>query len=130
MAVLMAGFAGVAARATAQSAALPTERVCDMSAKLVSMRLVDASNTGIGGATVTVRRARTRVALPSAAPMGAGGDYLILEDGQLADLRPDGELFEVTLRKGRRVVRHRLEIGMDAARCHIEVKRGALVVRL
>jgi hypothetical protein len=113
----------------AQSTALPNDRVCDMSARVVSVRLVDAQARGVGGATITVRRVRTGARLPQAAAMGSDGDYLIAQDGDLPDVRPGGEPLEITFRRTGRVLRHRVVIGMDAARCHLELKRGAAVIR-
>jgi hypothetical protein len=119
----------LAAQATAKPMP-PEQRICDMSMRVIAMRLVDRSGTPIADAGLTVRRVRTRAAVPRAEAMG-GGDYKILEDGTLTDLRKGGEPFEVAFTRagGRRKV-VRLVIGMDAGGCHVELKRGATTVTM
>jgi hypothetical protein len=121
---------GVATPLAAQATALPGGTVCDMSARVIAMRLVDAQNRGIGDAAIAVRRARTGARIASAAPMGSAGDYRVLQDGALPDVRADGEPFDITFRRGRTTVRHRVWIGRDLSGCHIEVKRGTLIARM
>ncbi len=103
-------------------------RICDMSMRLISLRLVDATGAPVGGARIVVRRVRTRRAVARAEAMGDQGDYRVIEDGTLRDLRPGGEPFDVTFTKGARTKRVRLIIGMDAGRCHVMLKGGPVTV--
>jgi hypothetical protein len=120
--VVAAATAGAQA---APSKPLPAEpRICDMSIRLISLRLVDATGAPVSGASLTVRRVRTRSTLEHTDGMGGQGDYKILEDGVLTDLRRDGEPFDVTFAKGGRTKRVRIRIGMDAGRCHVMLKSG------
>jgi hypothetical protein len=108
----------------------PNRRVCDMSLRIVSMRVVDAAGAPVNDATVSVRRVRTRIMLSSAEAMGSQGDYKIAEDGSIPDLRKGGEPFDVTFTKAGRSRRVRVIIGMDAAGCHTELKSTARAVTL
>ena len=113
------------------TARLPaSERICDMSMRVITMRLVDRSGAPVGGAEISVRRVRRRVPVSGAESMGAGGDYKILEDGTIQDLRPGGEPFDVTFTASGRRKRVRLVIGMDSARCHVALKSGPTKVTL
>jgi hypothetical protein len=100
----------------------PTRQVCDMSLRIVSMRLVDANGAPVSGATVAVRRVRTRIMIANAEAMGGQGDYKIAEDGSIPDLRKGGEPFDVTFTKDGRSRRVRVIIGTDASGCHVAMK--------
>lgn len=115
---LMLVSAATAAAQRAPSATLPAARICDMSMRVLIMQLVDAAGQPVSGATLTVRRVRTRQLVERAEPTG-DGSYRILEDGALRDLRPGGEAFDVTFALGARRRRTRVRIGMDEARCHV-----------
>lgn len=123
--VLVLVIAGTAGAQTVTSRPLPPDRVCDMSMRIISLRLVSRSGTPVDGASITVRRVRTRTSLTTAAAMGSQGDYKVLEDGTLSDLRRSGEPFDVTFVKDGRTRRVRLQIGMDKSGCHVELKSGA-----
>jgi len=129
----MALVAMTTSAACAQSATetrLPAgTRVCDMSVRVVSIRLVDAAGAPVSGASIVVRRVRTRATLEHAEAMGGQGDYKIIEDGELSDLRREGEPFDVSFTKGGRVRKVRLVIGQDAGGCHVLLKRGPASVR-
>ncbi len=123
--------------ATAMNAQAPTTApvppgriICDMSMRVVSMRVVDAAGAPVNDATVSVRRVRTRIMLSSAEAMGSQGDYKIAEDGSIPDLRKGGEPFDVTFTKAGRSRRVRVIIGMDSAGCHTELKSSARPVTL
>jgi 2-polyprenyl-6-methoxyphenol hydroxylase-like FAD-dependent oxidoreductase len=105
-------------------------RICDMSMRIISMRLVDSSGAPVPGASITVRRVRTRALLAQAEAMGGQGDYKILEDGTLTDLRRGGEPFEVRFTKNSRTRRVRLIIGMDPGGCHVTLKSGPTTVTM
>ncbi len=108
---------------------LPSDqRVCDMSMRIIAMRLVDAAGAPGAGASITVRRVRTRTMLENVEAMGGEGDYKVLEDGTLKDLRRAGEPFDVTFAKNGKTRRVRLRIGMDAGGCHVELKSGPVRV--
>ncbi len=129
--VFRIGFllAVAATAATAQrpaSARLPAgEQVCDMSARAIILRLVDRAGAPISDASIIVTRVRTRARLPRVEALGSGGEYKVLEDGTLTDLRPTGEPFDVTFTHARRTRRTRIVLGLDPSRCHIELKSGA-----
>jgi hypothetical protein len=108
----------------------PSRQVCDMSLRIVSMRLVDANGAAVSGATVAVRRVRTRIAIANAEAMGSQGDYKIAEDGSIPDLRKSGEPFDVTFTKDGRSRRVRVIIGMDASGCHVAMKSSQQAVTL
>ena len=130
LSLLVVTAAPVAAQG-ATSARLPAgTRICDMSARVVAMRLVDAAGAPVADAMIRVRRIRTRTVLPRPASMGESGDYRIAEDGDLRDLRAGGEPFDVTFRKGGRSRTVRLVLGMDAAGCHVTLVRGPTTVTL
>ena len=100
-----------------------------MSAKLIVVRLQTPSGAPIPDAAVTVRRVRTMVLMEDAYPLGGGeGNYKILEDNVVRDLRPEGEPFDVTFTRAGRSRRVRLIIGMDAARCHVDIRRGPTTI--
>jgi hypothetical protein len=123
----MCAFVGMSATGgqSATSKPLPpASRICDMSMRLVSLRLVDASGAPVSGASITVRRVRTRTMLANAEAMGGQGDYKVLEDGMLKDLRHNGEPFDVTFAKDGRTRRVRIRLGMDAGGCHVMLKSG------
>jgi hypothetical protein len=124
----------IAATAGAQGVTtkpLPTDRrICDMSMRIVSLRLVSSAGAPVDGATITVRRVRTRAVLATAEAMGSQGDYKVLEDGVLPDLRRGGEPFDVTFVKDGRTRRVRLQIGMDKSGCHVELKSGSARITL
>jgi len=105
------------------------ERVCDMSMRSVTMRLLDRTGKAVSDAAILVRRVHRRTLVPTAAALG-NGRYTVIEDGTLPDLRPGGEPFDVTFRRDDRMQRVRLIIGMDAARCHVALKGGRTTVRL
>lgn len=127
--VMLVAAAALASPASAQGTPTkplpPERRICDMSFRIVAVRLVTKSDAPVPGAAITVRRVRTRTMLAQAEAMGGQGDYKIIEDGALADLRPGGEPFDVTFTKDGRTRRVRLIIGMDASRCHVELKGGS-----
>ena len=126
--ILMAAASTAAAQGGA-SATLPAERrICDMSMRVIAMRLVDSAGAPVPGAAITVRRVRTKTMLEHAEAMGGQGDYKVLEDGTLPNLRRGGEPFDVRFTLGGRSRRVRLQIGMDAGGCHVELKRGATTV--
>ena len=108
----------------------PERRICDMSMRIVSLQLRTAAGAPVSGASITVRRVRTRTLVDRAEAMGDQGDYKVIEDGTLADLRAGGEPFDVTFRKGARVRRVRLIIGMDAGGCHVALKSGTTRVSM
>ncbi|MDZ7631468.1 MAG: carboxypeptidase-like regulatory domain-containing protein [Gemmatimonadaceae bacterium] len=123
MILLVAATAAGAQAATSRSLP-PGQQVCDMSLRLISIRLVNAQGAPVPDAAITVRRVRTRTMLANAEAMGGQGDYRILEDGVLPDLRRGGEPFDVRFTKDGRVRRVRLVIGMDAGGCHVMLKSG------
>lgn len=120
----------VGAQGTGSARVPASDRICDMSMRVITMQLVDRSGAPLGGAGITVRRVRRRATVSGAASMGAGGDYKILEDGEISDLRPAGEPFDVTFAAAGRRKRVRLVIGMDPARCHVAQKSGPTKVIL
>jgi hypothetical protein len=107
----------------------PADRMCDMSIRSVTVRLVDRAGKPIPDAAILVRRLHRRTLVQGAASRG-DGTYTVLEDGALSDLRPGGEPFDVTFRRSDRLQRVRLIIGMDAARCHVALKGGRTTVRM
>ena len=110
--------AAPAARKDAQPA-------CSLSIHLVALRLVSAAGAPITGASMRVWRVRTGQQLEGAGPMGGQGDFKLMEDGDLPDLVPEGEPFDVEFRRGDRVKRVRLRIGLDAMRCHVALQEGS-----
>lgn len=115
------GLGGLCLGASAQTL---TPRACNMSASLVALKVVDAKGQPVNGAQISLKRLSTGVLLPFAASMGSQGDYKLLEDGDLPDLKPGGEDFEVRLSKDGRSRVLTLRLGMDAQRCHITVLQG------
>jgi hypothetical protein len=97
---------------------------CTMSARVVTLKVVDARGQPVDGAQLVMRRLSTGQNVPSAAWMGSQGDYKLLEDAELPDLRPAGEDFEVRLSKDGRSRVLTLRIGMDTQGCHITVLKG------
>ena len=95
-----------------------------MSLHLVALRLVDTSGTPVGGANMRVWRVSNKRLLPGAGPVGSAGDYKIMEDGELPDLRAGGELFDVEFRKDTRTKRLRVRVGLDAQGCHAVLLEG------
>ncbi len=122
--IVTAAPTGVWAQDSSAKQMPPSARICDMSMRIVSVRLIDAKGAPVNGAAIAVRRVRTRSAIANAEPMGEQGDYRVIEDGVLRDLRPGGEPFDVTFTKNGRRKRVRLIIGMDAGRCHVMQKGG------
>ncbi|HYW49351.1 MAG TPA: hypothetical protein VE861_02025 [Gemmatimonadaceae bacterium] len=119
------------ARAQAGAVRIPASaRICDMSIRVVTMRLVDRRGAPIGDAAVTLRRVRRRAIVAGAESMGAGGDYKLIEDGMLRDLRPGGEPFDVTFAAGGRKRTVRVVLGLDAGQCHVALKSGPTKVTL
>ena len=120
--ITLAMVAGAAATGEAQrpTTAKPPEgtRICDMSLRVVTMRVVDRQGVAVPDAKVTMRRVRTRVEIAGAEAM-SGGEYKLLVDGTIPDLRPGGEPFDVTFRKGARSRRVRVMIGLDEGGCHV-----------
>ena len=115
----------------ATTAKMPSgEKICDMSAWVVAIRLVDASGAPVSDASIAVRRRSTGAMLPRAESMGGSGDYRILEGGDLPDLRAAGERFDVTFRKGTRSRTVRLRIGQDSTGCRIALLAGPTKVQL
>lgn len=127
-------FAVSAVQAAAQrptNVRLPsTAQICDMSARAIVIRLVDASGSPVSDAQIAVRRVRTRTRLNRVEALGSDGEYKILEDGTLSDLRRGGEPFDVTFTRGRQTRRVRIILGMDASGCHIALKSGPVRVTL
>ncbi|MBC7841292.1 MAG: hypothetical protein H7099_03235 [Gemmatimonadaceae bacterium] len=121
--------AATAAAQRVPSATIPSTRICDMSMRVLIMQLVDSAGQPVSGATLTVRRVRTRQLVERAEPTG-DGSYKILEDGALRDLRPGGESFDVTFALGARRRRTRVRIGMDEARCHVRFIAGPAKITL
>lgn len=119
----------LSAPTTYAQAVPPQDRMCDMSIRHVSVRLVDRAGTPVPDAAIVVRRVLRRTLVRGAAPRG-DGTYTVIEDGMLPDLRAGGEPFDVSFRRDDRVQRVRLIIGMDAARCHVALKGGHTTVRL
>ena len=105
-------------------AQLPAPVMCTMSASVVALKVVDARGQPVDGAQVVLRRLSTGQTVPTAAWMGSQGDYKLLEDADLPDLRAAGEDFEVRLSKDGRSRVLTLRIGMDAQGCHITVLKG------
>jgi hypothetical protein len=103
----------------APSARLPDAAVCDMSARVLLMHVVDSSGRAVADAALTVRRARTGALVDHVEATG-DGSYRILEDGAMRDLRREGEPFDVTFVSGARRRRVRVRIGMDASGCHVQ----------
>lgn len=118
MRIVIASLAFSATALGAQSAKLPPAQVCDMSARVLILSLVDSSGTALPDAAISVRRLRTGTRVERAEATG-GGSYLVLEDGTLPDLRRGGEPFEVKFRRGNRRRRVRVRIGMDDSGCHV-----------
>jgi hypothetical protein len=104
-------------------------RRCDMSVHRVTVRLLDRVGTPVPDASILVRRVHRRTLMRGAASLG-DGQYTVIADGALADLRPGGEPFDVTFRRKDRLQRVRLIIGMDAAGCHVALKGGRTSIRL
>lgn len=130
-ALLILTCASAALAQSATTARLPsTTRVCDMSARVIAMRLQTTSGAAIPNATITVRRVRGRRAVAGAQAMGGQGDYKILEDGSMPDIRPAGEPFDVTFTRDGKTKRVRLVIGLDSTGCHLEVRGGATTVTM
>jgi hypothetical protein len=129
LALTLTGTSAIAQRPTAPTARI-ADRVCDMSAFVIALQLRDPAGTPIPDATIAVRRVRTRTLVDRAQAMGGTGDYMILEDGSMPDLRAAGEPFEVTFTKGSRTARARIVIGKDASGCHIRLLRGATLVTM
>jgi hypothetical protein len=100
-----------------------------MSAKLIVVQLQTPSGAAISDAVVTVRRVRTKALIEDTSVLGGGeGRYKIFEDNVVQDLRPEGEPFDVTFTRAGRTHRVRLIIGMDAGRCHVDVRRGPTTI--
>lgn len=119
------------AGAQAEAARPPASaRICDMSIRVVTMRLVDRSGAPVSDAAVTLRRVRRRSIVAGAESMGGGGDYKLIEDGVLRDLRPGGEPFDVTFARGGRRRTVRVVLGLDPGQCHVALKSGPTTVTL
>ena len=99
-------------------------KACTLSLNLIALRLVDAQGAPVVGASMRVTRLATKTVLPSTDSFGGPGDFKIMEDGELPDLRPEGEAFEAEFQKEGRTKRVRLRIGMDAQRCHVKLLEG------
>ena len=114
--------------AFAQGAPAP-QRLCDMSMRNVTVRLLDRAGKPVTDAAVVVRRVQRRTLVRGTSSRN-DGTYVVIEDGALPDLRPGGEPFDVSFRRDDRIRRVRLIIGMDAARCHVALKAGRTTVKL
>jgi hypothetical protein len=109
----------LASAGMAQSRPLPEARICDMSFRVLMMHLVDSTGAPVSNAGLTVRRVRTRTLVERTEAIGSGGEYKVMEDNALPDLRRTGEAFDVQFSRGDRTKRVRVRIGTDAAGCHV-----------
>ena len=119
---------------TARRPTTGTPRICDMSLRIVTMRLVDGAGQPITDATVTLRRPggsrRGGASLDGVAGAMTQGDYKIAEDGTIADLRAGGEPFDVVFVRGGQTKRVRVRLGKDRSQCHVALLAGPAVVRM
>ena len=127
--LILAASAGTALAQRPTPRALPAPQACNMSAKLLIVRLQTSTGAPISDATVTVQRVSTKAMMEDGYVLGGGqGSYKVFEDGIVRDLRPEGEPFEVAFTRGGRTHRVRLMIGMDANRCHVEIISGPMTI--
>jgi hypothetical protein len=128
--LLLAAASTAGAQPGAAASLRARRQLCDMSARMIVMRLVDSAGAPLSGAAIAVQRVQTRTRLEGPEAMGGQGDYMIIEDGTLPDLRRGGEPFDVRFTLNGRSRQVRVQIGMDAGGCHVMLKRGPTQVTL
>lgn len=114
----------------------PPAQTCDMSARALTLRLVDAaSDTPLGAeqATVAVLRKDTGAKLRDATAFPTDpGSWIVVEDGELPlRVRSDSAVLVLEVRRpGREVVRREVTVTMDERGCHVAWRGAAPVIRL
>jgi hypothetical protein len=113
------------------TARIPASQSCDMSARVLMLSLVDA-RTGAplreGAVTVHLKSTGAKLRDGQHFP-GKVGDWIVLEDGDLARSATPVAV-EIVVRHAGRTVRHTVEVGTDAAGCHIGFTRAPGVLRI
>ena len=131
-AALLSGLPQLHAQPPARrSGALSRPQVCDMRASILILRVVDRrTGAPVSRATIVATRSRTHERLADAAWMGTPGNYLLAGDGDLPGLTRDGETVDVVISLGARRVRTRVEVGLTADGCHVELRNAPKEIRL
>ncbi len=113
------------------TAQLPAPQVCDMSASLLMISLVDA-RTGApvqeGDVAVHIKSTGKKLRDAQHFP-GNVGRWIVLEDGDLARSATPVAL-ELVVRHAGRTVRHTVEVASDKAGCHLAFTRAPGVLRI
>lgn len=102
-------------------------RACDMRYALLLLKVVDSAGVAVGGVSMTLRRDGVDTPLHEEVT-GPGGEVTLAEDSDLGRIPAARSDYIVTLRKGGKVRRAKLQLGADAAGCHIALLSGPSVV--
>jgi len=102
-------------------------RVCDMRYALLLLKVVDRAGAPVEGVRMTLRRDGVASPLHEEST-GPGGQVTLAEDGDLGRMPAARSGYTVTLRKGGKIRRVKMELGADAAGCHIALLSGPAVV--
>jgi len=102
-------------------------RACDMRYALLMLKVVDGSGAPVEGVQMTLRRDGVDAPL-HADSTGAGGQVTLAEDSDLGRIPAARSDYTVTLRKGGKIRRVKMQLGADAAGCHIALLSGPAVV--
>lgn len=102
-------------------------RACDMRYAMLLLKVVDRAGAPVGGVNMTLRRDGVATPLHTGST-GAGGEVTLAEDGDLGRIPAARSNYTVTLRKGGKIRRVKMQLGADAAGCHIALLSGPAVV--
>jgi len=102
-------------------------RVCDMRYALLLLKVVDRAGAPVNGVTMTLRRDGVPTPLHTETT-GPGGEVTLAEDGDLRRIPAARSDYTVSLRKGGKIRRVKMQLGADAAGCHIALLSGPAVV--
>lgn len=117
--VLLALLSSVAVAQKPAQVRIPAgTRVCDMSARVLTLRVRDRRGAPVSGAAITVTRVASGAAVERIEAL-SDGEYKLVEDGSLTGLRSAGEPFDVRLTSNGRTRRYRLTIGLTTDGCHV-----------
>lgn len=102
-------------------------RACDMRSGMILMTVVDSAGAPVEGVRMTLRRDGVAAPLHEDST-GHGGQVTLAEDGDLGRIPAKRNRYSVTLRKGGKTQRVKVQLGADAAGCHIALLSGPTVV--
>lgn len=105
----------------------PAARACDMRYAMLLLKVVDRSGAPVDGVSMTLRRDGVATPLQTDST-GSSGQVTLAEDGDLGRIPAARNDYTVTLRKGGKIRRVKMQLGADAAGCHIARLSGPTVV--